>query len=749
MARRIRALLVTAVAAMTIAAQAQTLRRVPVFRTGLTSEAVGDANIVVQNVHGPSVDEIVSCSNGAAFAFTKSGSGYKTVWYTGPIDCRAVAVGDVNADGAPEIIVGSAPGNVAGTVRVFSPDRLGPHRASVTLPGTSQVSDVAIGNVDNDAQLEIVAISVDDAFVYDAATLVLEWTATGRGGYAVAIADIEGNGANEIIVNGAQGHVLDAVSQTLKWSYAGGFGWSMAVGDVDADGKPEIAGAGGANGATITIINGDTQTTSSFQLPGSYPSVASLAIGDGNNDGIVEVVTGDGQWGEIHGWSLTGQELWYVHNPEHGVSGIGIGDPDGDGVNEAIWGAGSTSSGTDGVFVGNPATHGVEWQSVDLDGSLFDTAADLDGDGDVEIVVGYGSSDSGYDAGLLQIQRLDGAVEATLQIPNSIYGNITSVTTGQVDADPALEIVVMTLDWSAGRLHVFDGATHALEWSSPSTQWNSTGILSNGPVIVANIDGDAVSEIIVATTDAKIQIHNGASNFVQASTPALDGTVTDAALADVNGDAIPDLVVGTYSGFYVLKATDLTQRHHLSVEGWKRVAARAGEYAVIHDTQVITYSGLTNAEQWRCTSGTPGSVRARYVTISGALWLAIGNNSTGIELYPAGGSACPAKTQLEQPVPHLQDFDFLDVDGDGREELVFSTWYSAHIDLFSFSTDPRGDADGDGQVFDSDLHALSEYLYGDGTLPRAGADVTGDSSVHPEDLFYLINYRKGTGAPPP
>lgn len=746
MSRPLRALSVAALVVLTFSAHAQTtLRRVPVFRTGLTSESVGGANIVLHNVHGPSVHEIVSCSNGAAFAFTKSGSGYKTVWYTGPIGCAAVAAGDVDGDGAAEVVVGTAPGSVAGSVRIYSPDRPGPQRATVTLPGTAQVTDVAIGNVDNDAQLEIVALSSADAYVYNAATLALEWTATGRGGTSVAIADIEANGQNEILVNGSQGHVLDAVTQTLKWGYAGGFGAHMGVGDVDNDGKPEIIGG---RGRAVTIINGDVLTTSSWESDDFY-TIQSMAVGDGNNDGIPEIVTGDDQWGEIHGFSATGTQVWFVNNPEHGVSGIGIGDPDGDGVNEAVWGAGFTSSGTDGVFVGNTATHAVEWQSVDLDGPLFGTAADLTGDGDVEILIGYGSSDSGYGAGLLQVQNLAGEVEATLTIPNSFYGDLTRVTTGQVDADPALEILVLASDYSAGRLHVFDGATYALEWSSPATDWNAPGISSQSPIIVANIDGDSVNEIIVATTDAKIQILNGASNFVQASTPGLDGTIYDAALADVNGDATPDLVVGTYSGFYVFQASDLVQRHHLTLAGGKRVAARPGEYAVVNDTQIITYSGLTNAEQWRCTSSPASSfMRARYVTINAAAWLAVGHSSA-IDLYPAGGVACPAKTPLEHAVSNLQDFDFLDVDGDGARELLFSTWYSAEIDLFSFSTDPRGDADGDGQVFDSDLHALSEYLYGDATLPRAGADVNGDFSVTADDLFYLINYRKGTGAPPP
>jgi hypothetical protein len=720
---------------------------VPVFRTGLTSENVGGANIVLQNVHGPSVAEIVSCSNGAAFAFTKSGSAYKTVWYTGPISCTGVAVGDVNGDGAQDVIVGTAPGgSSAGTVRVYSPDRLGPFRASVALPGTAQVTDVAIGNVDSDPLLEIVALSTVDAFVFDAATLALEWTALGRGGTAVAIGDIEGDGPNEIVINGSQGQVLDATAQTLKWGYAGGFGAYMALGDVDSDGKPEIVG--GRN-LTVTLIHGDTLTTSSFAVT-DY--IQSIAVGDGNNDGAPEVVTGDDQWGQIHGWSTTGTQLWYVNNPEHGVTGIAIGDPDGDGANEAIWGAGASSSGTDGVFVGNTVTHALEWQSRDLDGALLVTAADLDGDGVTEIIVGYGSSDSGYDPGVVQVQNLAGDVRGTLNIPYSIYGDVTRVAIGQVDADPALEIVVLISDWYAGRLHVFDGVTFASEWSSPSSDYNSVGILSSGPLLVANVDGDAVHEIIVATTDAKIQILNGASNFVQASSPPLDGSVSDAALADVNGDAVLDVVVGTYSGFYVLKATDLSERHHLTVSGTKRVAARPGEYAVAYGSNIVTYAGASNAEQWRCTNGINGPVRTRYVTIDGAAWLAVGT-AAAIDLYPTGGNTCPTKVPLEDSLAAagdtLYDFAFLDVDGDAREELLFSTFVSAEIDLFSLSTDPRGDADGDGQVFDSDLHALSEYLYGNGDLPSAGADATGDRSVHPEDLFYLINYRKGTGAPPP
>jgi hypothetical protein len=730
MARRIRALLVTAVAAMTIAAHGQTLRRVPVFRTGIYSYYVGPANIVLHNVYGPSVPEIVSCSEGNAFALTKSGTGYRPVWHSGNVNCSAVAVEDVNGDGHADVFVGTATDSsgTPGSVLVFSTDRVGRHRASVALPDTQQVTDVALGNVDGDPAPELVAISSTDAYVYDAATLVLEWTATGRGGTAVAIADLESNGMAEIIVNGPQGHVLDASTQTLKWGYVGGFGWHMAVGDVDADGKPEIVGA---KTATITIFHGDTQTTSSFEVTGFYPSVDALAIGDGNNDGFVEIVTGDADdpWRKLHGWSITGQDLWYTDNPGYGVSGIAIGDPDGDGVNEVVWGA----SGTNGVFVGNTSTHAVEWQSSDLYGQVYANAADVDGDGELEILVVY-QTGSGYDRGRLEVQNLNGEIEWGVYIVGSLFSETQSPIPGQFDSDPALEILVI----GAGRLYVYDGVTHALEWSSSSDGYEA--------VIAANIDADPVWEIIVGSSDRRVQILNGATNFVQGSV-TLDNSVFDLALADVNADASLDLVVGTYSSFYVLKASDLSVRHHNTAMRGFRVAARTGEYAVSSISELTVFSGATNAEQWRCTRH-PSS-RLRYVTLYGMPVLAASTAETQIDFYPGGATSCPVPSSLEHPGWSLVDFDFLDISGDGMPELILAGWGGAEIDLIASAAAPRGDADGDGLVLDSDLHALSEYLYGDGTLPRAGADATGDFSVHPEDLFYLINYRKGTGAPPP
>ena len=739
----LRALFAAAMLATTVASAEAALRRVPLHRNSIISDYVGMANLLIHNVYGTPVPEIVSCSEGTAFALTRSGNGYRPVWNTGPIGCNGITAGDVNGDGAAEVIVGTTGSSSSGGwVYVFSPDRPGAARLAVQLAAAQSLNDVALGNVDGDPALEIVAVSSNDAYVYDAATLALEWHATGRGGTAVAIGDIEGDGPTEIVINGSTGHVLDAATQTLKWGYVGGFGSQMALGDVDNDGRPEIVAG---RGSTITIINGDTLTSTSFS--GSFSVSHALVIADGNNDGQVEIVVGDDK---VHGFSTTGTELWYVTSNFYGISGVGIGDPDGDGLNEAVWGAGYASSGADSLLVANTATRAIEWQAPDLDGPIRAVAADVDGDGEMELVVAYESTESGYRAGVVQIQNMKGEVEGTLAL-GTYYGDITAVATGQLDSDPALEIAFLETDYDGGRIHVHDGVTKALEWSSPARDYNNSGgIAGSTPLRIANVDADPVWELIVATKDRKIQILNGASNFVQSSTAPLDDPINDLALADVNGDSVLDVVAVTYPGYYVFRASDLVQRFRNAspLYGYKRVAARNGEFALAYESTLVAFSGATNTETWRCTGLPYNPVRLRYANLGGEPYIAHGTTST-LQLYRSGGSTCPTPLPMEHPVSLLVDFDFADTTGDGVPELVFSTYDSAEVDAFGLSTAPRGDADGDGLVTDADLDVLSAYVHGSGNAPRIGADANGDFSITSEDLFYLINYRRGTGAPPP
>ena len=92
---------------------------------------------------------------------------------------------------------------------------------------------------------------------------------------------------------------------------------------------------------------------------------------------------------------------------------------------------------------------------------------------------------------------------------------------------------------------------------------------------------------------------------------------------------------------------------------------------------------------------------------------------------------------------------FTDVTGDGRPEILAGGYRGYTVASLGWSDELHGDADGDGLSTDGDIDALASFLYGAGSRFHPAADVNGDTVIRADDLFYLINYRKGSGAPPP
>lgn len=741
------------------AVRADELRMTTLFRTGTLTQNVGAANLVVRDVVGDSRPDVISCASGAAFAMSYDGATYRDTWYSPIVGCSGVAVGDRDGKGSNQIFVGTAANIYAYSptgpsyLYVFDPTSYGPELAKVQVSATEAVNDVAVGNVDGDPGLEVVALTNTKAYVYNAATLALKWTAS-YGGHTVAIGDLEGDGVNEIVIAAANiGYVLNASAQTLKWSYTGntypaGFGPSMALGDVDNDGKAEIlCGTPNYTSSSVRVINGDTMTV--VTVPTGAMSITS---GDANNDGQIELVTGPDQWGSVQGYSISGTTstlLWSITNPDHGVQGITVGDPDGDGKNEVLWGAGVTSTGADQLFVGNANTQTLEYSGTDLVGPFHVVVDDLDGDGKLEMVVLSESSATaqnsygGSAAWVLDYttHRLIG----TLSFPYN--GGASEMAIGQVDGDPQKEIIFL-----GNPIRVFDGKTLAPEWTSPTLNFDSQ--ITSGHMIVKNIDGDPVDEIFYVT-GSSFHVLNGASEFIQYSSTALDSSIKDFAVADLDGDSVPDLVVGTLTGLYVFRTSDWSQRIYIPLSSFdsRVVAATAGHFAVtLSGGGVALYSGSTLAQEWSCPSGNNiGSLA--FVTLTGQLRLAAAMSDGTLHFFQTSGASCPAYDTIS-PSFGTNGYGntkiaFTDVNGDGRPELLAGSSSAATVATIGWNSEPRGDADSDGAVTDLDIDALAAYFYGNRTATQPAADVNGDGAIRSDDLFYLINYRRGTGAPPP
>ena len=178
----------------------------------------------------------------------------------------------------------------------------------------------------------------DALYVHDLASGAEEYRGPGYGCRDLAVGNVDTDLGLEIVVGrGTEtGYVLDGATRAVEWANFFGFGDYVRIANLDGLGANEIVTAYYWQG--IALFDA-TQQSLFASLPTSH-DIGDMRVFDVEGDGPLEIVYGDGQWGEIH--VHNGQTLaqkWIVDNPEHGVSDIALGDVDQDGRRELLWGA--------------------------------------------------------------------------------------------------------------------------------------------------------------------------------------------------------------------------------------------------------------------------------------------------------------------------------------------------------------------------------------------------------------------------
>jgi len=290
----------------------------------------------------------------------------------------------------------------------------------------------------------------------------------------VAIGDLEGDGSVEVCVSGSAHTVVCVNGEDGSLAWAAGSEIATygcpSIADLDGDGLAEVI-----HGRTIIAHDG----TVIAQGEGGYGGGirASFAI-DWDGDPELEVVAGNTVY------EMDGSITW---SDELVDAAPAVGDFNLDGLPDLV------RSGAGQVIVTlNDGT--VLWQTPTAGGggAGAPTVADFDGDGLPEVGVADLSRYTAYDT------------DGTLMWSNTVSDYSSSQTGSSVfdfEGDGAAEIVYA----DEHTLWIFDGATGEVRMAQ---EGHASGTLMEYP-LVADVDGDGSTEIVIASNNYTYSGRNG------------------------------------------------------------------------------------------------------------------------------------------------------------------------------------------------------------------------------------------------
>ncbi len=358
------------------------------------------------------------------------------------------------------------------------------------------INSEASGDVNNDGHVEIISAgyyndglrNVAQIVVWNSSNLAVEcvkcWYWTGNTTInSVALGDVDGDGQVEIVTGGYYYDGTRKVAQLVVW-----------------------------NGADLALENVKTWNWTGDTV------ITSLAIGDVDGDGQVEIVSG-GQYNdgtrnvaELCVWngtilSLENVKSWYWSG-DTAINSVAVGDVDSDGQAEVVTG-GFYYDGLRNV------AQLVEWNGASLTvdrlrcwywmgNTVINSVAIGDADGDTKVEVVTGGYYNDGTRNIAQLVEWSGANLVVDRLTTWYWMSdtaINSVAIGDPDSDGQAEVVTGGQFYDGTRdvaqLVVWSGST--LGFENVKT-WYWTDNTSIDSVVITDANGDFLSEIITGGT---------------------------------------------------------------------------------------------------------------------------------------------------------------------------------------------------------------------------------------------------------
>lgn len=433
-----------------------------------------------------------------------------TPFGTGGSNPRSVVSGDFNLDGKTDLAIANS---VANTVGVLIGNGTGGFAAAVTYAVGLDPRFIAAGDVNNDGRLDLLTAN------------------SAAGTVSVLLANTSGtfNAATSFSVG------------TLPYG--------LAVADFNRDGRLDLAVTrDGTNAVALYTGNGTGTFTAGATLTTTTRPQGIVAV-DFNRNGAIDLAVADRLAGTVHLFTNNGAGVFTAGATiaiPLGSSSLAAGDLDRDGRTDLVVGFTTTTNAV-AVLRGTSTNSFAAAVSYPAPGTTPQvTVADVNADGRLDVIAaGNGSTGTAsYYLGLG-----DGRLSVVTALPVSQFP--VGVATGDFDRDGRTDAVVIQQATNQAQLlrslPPVIPAPFALANTLSTTTADRPVYLATGDL---NLDG---RQDVVFTQ----QLTSGFRFAFGGATPGSFGTISGVstigqgrrvAIADVNRDGLPDVLVSTWDG---------------------------------------------------------------------------------------------------------------------------------------------------------------------------------------------------------
>jgi hypothetical protein len=593
---------------------------------------------------------------------------------------RSVAVGDVNGDGRPDLVVANRLDNTV-SVLLGNGDGTFQNQPSQIYHVGKKPRAVAVADVNGDGKPDLIVadfgdstVSVllgngDGSFQDSPSYLKTHTFFVGSGPVALAVADVNGDGKPDLVVANYYDDTVsvllgngDGTFQTQQVFAVDLRPNSVAVADLNGDGKPDIVTADYTYGGVSVLLGKGDGTFQDQQVYHTGTKPRSVVVADFNGDGKLDLAVanygdktitvlpgnGDGTFGSAQ----------YVFLSE-GPFDLAAADLNGDGKPDLV--SANYGTNTVSVLLGNGDGSFAPEQTIPVGASPFSVAvADVNGDHRPDIVV----TNAGDDSVSVLLGNGTGFSYQTQSVSFGVGPD--GVAVADLNGDGFNDIV--TANYGSNTVSVLLGKGHD---AFQPQQVYPVGISPNA-VLVADLAGDGIEDIITANygdNTVSVLMGNGDGTFQHARTYKVGKGTYALALAHLTGDGKLDIVTANETDGTVTVL--LGNGDGTFQDGPGYLAAHT--FAVGSQPHSVAVADVTG-------DGIPDIVTANYGDGTISVLPGNGDGTFAKQQVMSVGSGPPSGANSgtgSEPASVVA----ADLRGDGHEDLVVANYYDNTVSV--------------------------------------------------------------------